>query len=35
MGSDTKEFINILKPIINIVGEEFIYGLVEQREVEE
>lgn len=33
IGTDTKEFITILRPIVDLVGEEFIIGLVEQREM--
>ncbi len=35
VGNESKEFISLLKNVVNIVGDEFLYGLVQQREAEE
>jgi hypothetical protein len=34
VGNDGKEFMNLVKNIVNVVGEEFLNGLVQQREVD-
>ena len=32
--NDSKDFINIVRNIVGIVGEDYVYGLIRQKEFE-
>ena len=34
LSNDNKEFVNLLKLVVGLVGEDYVLGLVEGKEVE-
>jgi hypothetical protein len=32
--NDSKDFINIVRNIVGVVGEDYVYGLIKQKEFE-
>lgn len=34
MSTDGKEFVTIVKNMISVIGEDYVYGLIQQKEFE-